>query len=610
MANYFDQFDAPQSGPVRLYSPNPDAPTVYGAPNTNGPVAPTQGNYFDKFDASAGAPVSIPRVVGQFAQGNNDAFANTLGYPVDLINSGARLAGMRTSDTPALGSQSFKNIFDYVATLPGRVRDAIGGESFAPFTESRTARFDPQNRAERIAQDIGGAVGSTAANMMPGMAVLRSAAPVAEAVQGARIAQPSLAESVARATTAKPVAQAAFSAAGNVAGSESNNPYVGAATSMALPVLVHGAQRTFSAAPAASTQEAERRALLQFGQDNSLGPLTAGKILNSKGLQVLESASSKLPLPFIGGRVAKTEEAGRNAFQAAALGKAGTTGETAVTPSVLADAKARIGRTFDNLENNTTVNIDPQFGTDLANARADFSKQLESQMPASVTSKLDDLQKASTALNQPGTTGVTLDGQTYKNIRSKLSAQLSRASGTDKQAIGGMIDALDGAVERSLPPDQVKDWQLARQQWRNYLALGKSVGANNDQTAVGNMSTAAFGRAAKGNPDLERLAQYGKAFVGDKTPNTSGTASHNMANHLLGGGLVAGGLEAYHNGLLTPHIAIPAAAAAALPYAFELGLNNPATRAALLARYRNPTPSFVTPSLLGQTTINALKGLR
>src|SRR5690348_259218 len=50
-ANPFDRFDTPSAG-VRLYSPNPDAPTSYGAPDTNGPVV----------TPAAMAPGQLPRL--------------------------------------------------------------------------------------------------------------------------------------------------------------------------------------------------------------------------------------------------------------------------------------------------------------------------------------------------------------------------------------------------------------------------------------------------------------------------------------------------------------------------------------------------------------------
>src|SRR5689334_17609732 len=121
--------------------------------------------------------VSPYRVVGQFAQGHNDSWANALGYPVDLVNRGIALAGGRTSNEPVLGPQSFRNIFDYVATAPGRVRDAVASGSLSPFTESRTARFEPENRTESLANDVGRAAGMATSSILPARAIAAAAAP-------------------------------------------------------------------------------------------------------------------------------------------------------------------------------------------------------------------------------------------------------------------------------------------------------------------------------------------------------------------------------------------------------------------------------------------------
>lgn len=574
-------------GGTQLYSPNPDAPTSYGGADSS-TVTP-QADFWTK----------AARVVGQGAQHFNDAVADTLLAIPDASAWVSRKTGLVPENTPS-PSDVAKQGIDYVATLPGRVGDAVSTSSTAPLTDSRTSRFEPQGTAERLAGDIGGGVGSVFGSLVPLGLLNRTLGPaVVDTSAGATTLAPSRAAKVVDSLAANPGTQAASVVGGNVVADQTGDPRLGFVTSLGVPFGMQGANRVISAAPAATTQEAEHRALLEFGRQNNLGPLTAGKILDSKGLQTLESAASNSPVPLIGGRVAKTEAAGRNAFQRAAIEKAGTTGETAATPDVLARTRDRIGKNFDTLENGTTVNIDPQFGTDLAKARADFSQQLESQMPKSIMSKLDDLESAARMHNQPDVTGVTLDGTTYKNIRSKLSAQMAKTTGTDRQALGAMIDALDGAVERSLPADMVKDWQTARQQWRNYLALEKSVGANNADTAVGNMSTAAFGRAADGNPDLERLAQYGNKFVGDKAANTSRTAAHNIANHMMGLGGLYGAFEGLQHLGLGPLGAAGAVGSIALPPLAESALNNPATRAFLLSRYRNASPSMLTPGLFG-----------
>jgi hypothetical protein len=210
--------------------------------------------------------------------------------------------------------------------------------------------------------------------------------------------------------------------------------------------------------------------------------------------------------------------------------------------------------------------------------------------------RIDELRTSATALNQPGTHAVTIDGRTYQNIRSDLS----RIAGTatkpaDRRAAGAMVTALDDMAEQSLPKDVMADWRQARQQWRNLLAIKGAVkGANNAETAVGNIPTAGFARRAQGNPDLERLGQFGNAMVGDKAANTSRTAHHNMVGHMLGGG------AALYEGLQhAPGPTMYAAAAGAVPFGFDLAMNNPITRAALLARYRNATRSLAPPALYG-----------
>jgi hypothetical protein len=165
-----------------------------------------------------------------------------------------------------------------------------------------------------------------------------------------------------------------------------------------------------------------------------------------------------------------------------------------------------------------------------------------------------------------------------------------------------MIDALDGMAERSLPKDTMSDFKEVRQQWRNLVALKKSVGsANNPETATGNIPTAAYMRNSAGNPDIEKLGRYGATFVGDKIPN-SHTAPRASFGHLgagLGGTMLAG----YEGMTHAPVATAIAAGLSTIPFAFQAGMNNPATRALMLARLRNPSNS-----LIGGPTFGALAG--
>ena len=129
------------------------------------------------------------------------------------------------------------------------------------------------------------------------------------------------------------------------------------------------------------------------------------------------------------------------------------------------------------------------------------------------------------------------------------------------------------------------------------------MAANNEQTAKGNISTAAFGRASRGNKDIERLGQYGNAFVGDKIPN-SGTAERSFIGHMMGAG--AGVYEGMQH---APGLTMGALGVGAVPFALDGALNNPMTRALLLSRYRNASapiaPSTLYGALAGQQVVQS-----
>lgn len=530
--------------------------------------------------APRSAGESASRMAGQFAQRANDAIASGVGAPVDAISWILRQGGVDTGPAPVGGSKSISKGLDWLASVPGMIGLTTPG---AP------VRFDPETQGERIAGGLGDAVGNVASMVMPA-SIIGNTAKAGTVTKG-----------VADAIAAKPALQAAFLGAGNTVGEVTGDPLLGTATTFALPFLMHGAQRAVSAAPAMTGAEAERRKLI-IGAAKEGIPLSAGKITDSTGMQMVESVLGKLP--FVGNRQAALDQAGRTAFNKAAINKipavAGE-GIDAATPGAIDTIKARVGQIFNRLQASTTVKIDPQFGDDIARAQADFSQQLRSQMPASIATKLDELASAARTATEPGVTGVSIDGTTYKNIRSKLSAMLSGASGTDKQAVGAMIDALDGAVQRSLPKDMVKDWQNARTSWRRVSMIDDAISArHNGQTAVGNIPPGSLEARAGSDSDMARLGQIGTKYVGDKMPD-SGTAMRQMI--LNGLGLTAGG-GAVATGLASPPLA---AALTGGGLTLDLILNNPATRKLLTSRLANPSQSIIDKGLVGTLAIEDAK---
>jgi hypothetical protein len=447
----------------------------------------------------------------------------------------------------------------------------------------------PETTGERIGFQVGDAVGQVASTAIPGSIVAKTAAP---AVAGMRVAAPTAGQTVAQTLASQPGMQLASNVAGNLTTEFTGNPWLGLGASFALPVAAHAVQRIPFSAPATTGAEAERRGLLADAKKEGILP-SFGSIQDSKFSKMFESVMDKLP--FVGGRTAAINEQNKTAFNKAALNKIPEVrgeGLDAATTGNVDSVKARLGQRFENLQGQTTVRIDPQFGADIATAKLDFSKQLRDQMPASVTSKLDELETAARAHNQPGVTGVTLDGETYKNIRSKLSAQLATAQGTDKQAIGAMINALDGAVERSLPKEMVKDWQDARLGWRRISAIEDSVKARHSgETGVGNIPPGSLEARAGGDKEMRRLATVGVKYVGDKTPD-SGTASRTLLQNLmLGAGAGAGGAGAFN-------FPLTALATTAGAYGINAALNNPYMRRMLINRLQNSREGVLNKGLV------------
>lgn len=515
------------------------------------PQQSSGGGTFDDLVPQRSLADQAGRLVGQFGQNANDALYGAAMAPLDASAWISRKIGLVPPNTPAPSTTLAQN--------PNPVMDL---------------RFNPETTGERIAGDVGNAVGTVAGMAVPAAGV-------------AGMATGPVMKGVAQTLASQPKMQLAATAAGNVTGDLTGNPYMGLAASLATPLAGNAAMRIPFSAPATSGAEMERRALLTDAQKEGI-PVSFGNITDSPFAKMTESVLSKLP--FMGGQQAKLIDEGKTAFNKAALDKipaVASEGLDAATPGTLDMIRSRIGKQFDALENGTTVNIDNQVGSDIAKAKADFSKQLESQMPPSITKQLDELATAPAAGSEAKP---QIDGGTYKNIRSKLSAMLGSTTGTDRQAVGAMINALDGAVERSLPKDMVQDWKDARTSWRRISMIGDSVDArHNGQTAVGNIPPGSLDARVGNDPEMARLAQIGTKFVGDKTPD-SGTPMRLLIQNMMGLGAGAGGAFTF-----------PAttAALAAGGYATNALLNNPYTRAALIKRLQNSRESVVNRGLVG-----------
>ena len=523
-------------------------------------------------------PTSAPRLAGQFAQNTNDAIASTVGAPVDLVAGGLRQLGVPVN-RPIGGSESIKSGIDYVATLPGRVSDAVSQRSMGPLTEDRTSRFEPQNRAEKIAAGVGQGVGTVAATLLPAGAVANAARP-GTVTQG-----------VAQALATQPVTQIASGVAGGATTGATDSPLAGLAASLAVPIGAAGVRGIVS--PTTNTlTEAEKR-IVETARREGI-PLTPSQETGSKTLRTLEETMAKLPLS--GGPMNRTYDTQRSALNEAIMARTGTAAKDA-SPETLTKVAKTLGGQFDDLAARTTLKPDQQFADDVLKVATNYGRRLETDVAPVFKSYMDDLQPVIDAVATGQSPSIA--GETYKQIRSDLARRTrSTSNGELKQALSALGTALDDAVERSASPELLKEWKTLRSQYAAYKTVDKAMAAGRQADRVtGDVPLGAFSSAVRAG-DREGFArargQYGELskladFLAPKIPD-SGTATRGVTANLLSGGALAAGAGGLGASMGT------AAAAALAPWAASLAYNTPAARA------------YLTNQIAGTTNLRGLYG--
>lgn len=520
------------------------------------------------------------RLTGQVAQNANDQIAAALGYPGDLLASGMNAIGI-PGKSP-IGSEALKNVIDYTATLPGRLGDAVSTGSLAPLTESRTSRFEPASRGEKIAAGVGTGVGALASTLLPA-GVISRAAPAG-----------GLTQRIGEALASQPVMQTASAVAGGAATGATDNPYVGLGTSLLVPVGASAARGVVS--PVANRLNANEQRLVGVAQTEGI-PLTPAQTTGSRVLQGLEETMGKLPLSS--GPMQNTYTGQREALNRAVMARTGAAA-TDASPGTLTASRDAIGQTMDNLVTRTTVNADPQLAQDLTRVAQDYGRRLETNVAPVFQSYMDDLAPLIQAAQTPGA-NPQITGQIYARIREDIGRDI-RSAGTNprlQQALRGIQTALDDAVERSAPGPLRQEWQEARRQYAAQMTVERAMsGGTQADRSAGNVPLGAFAQAVKSGDkegyarargqygDLAKLADY----LAPKIPD-SGTPTRGMwANLLTGGALLGGGATAGSLGA--------GAVAAAAPYAISRLYNSPLGRAYLTNQVAGNT-DFV-PLLAGE----------
>lgn len=539
------------------------------------------------------------RLAGFGALGFNDSVAGALGMPVDAA-AGALRSIIRGADrairqtargslepppgpimtNPVGGSQSFRDAFDYVATAPGRAIDAVNQEDIGPLTEPRTARAEPQDRAERIAYGAGKGIGGAATSIIPAGAVANMA-PAGSVTQA-----------VARTLAARPVMQGVSGGVGGAVTEDTGNPWYGLAAAAAVPTVSDAARGLAKRALTPTmrlTPDEQRIAAAATARDI---PLTPAQATGSRGLQVMESTLRRLPVA--GNLAERGYDQQRQALNREITQLAGGASDRA-GPDVIDRLYRTAGQSFDDLiTRQGQVNITPQTVNDVAGVVQNYGRRLPTDVARTFNSYIDDLapllQAAQNGQNPQVPAGW------YQNVRSDLTRRLRGLDHGDPlhDALMGLRNALDDSAARTRP-DLAPDWQALRGQYANLSTLDKAMrGAPAADASAGNVPLGQFRNAvrsadpegfARGRGDMNELAQIA-GFLQNRVPN-SGTPERGLMTGLLAGG-----------GAFEP---TTAAAAVAIPTAVQAAYGSAPVRQFLTTPpgpFMGDTPSVVRALML------------
>ncbi|MCI0756688.1 hypothetical protein [Teichococcus vastitatis] len=497
--------------------------------------------------------------VGLFGRGFNDRLADVVGAPVDLVTAGMNYLGADIQN-PIGGSESIKSAIRGVTDIAG-------------------APAAPTTTAEELAYGAGTGVADAATVVLPAAAVARTARAGSAVAAGA--------ETLA----AQPVLQAASGAAAGATTEATDNPWLGMAAGMSVPLGASMGTRLVS--PTRSTLNPEQARLATVIRNEGV-ELTPGQATGSKPLHMVESSFAELP--FTSSARQAEVRAQQNAFNRAALQRAGIQEELA-TPDVLVRGRDDLGNEFTRLSSQNTLDANnSQFVNDLVtldNSLVDAS----SEVAGRVTRLRDEL------LDHVDANG-RISGAFYQRFQSRLS-KIARENGQSNPELRNRVldlrNVVRNAMEQSISPGDAADWRDVTRRYANLKNIETAMAANPSQATAGNISPSALyqavnrstgGNAALGRGDLRDLAAAGIQFLREPIGN-SGTAGRAGIMSMLKGEPLRAGIAAATlggpTGLLVGGTAAAAAGTAAvvLPKAVQTAYNNRLVRSYLTNQLAN-----------------------
>ncbi len=420
---------------------------------------------------------TLESLAGNFAGGAADAILTLPGAVNDLMLMGVDKVAQQFGAKPMTPEQYAQNPFG-AETTRGMLRDYVGPEILGP--EAKTT-------AEQYARRIGEFVG-------PGAAL----APV-------KMLKPIVTASVTGGIGSR-AAQDAFP----------DNPWAPVLGGLAGGFAPSAVAAARNARVPTAGMNAETAKLAQQMLDEGIDILP-GQV-GSKPAKIAYDAVSKLP--FMGDKARQSQLKQFNAAIARTFGEIAD----AITPEVMTRAKDRIGKMFNEVFDNNTINADKQLLDDLGDIQMRATSNL-------TDAQANDVGKmVATILNEFNKGGGTMKGRVYSAFTSKGGALQNLTSSVDpniKFYAGQVRDAIDDAFTRFANADDVAKLKTAKTQYRSMKTIQDLV----PKAADGNISPALLlgkvmandkSMAYTGGGKLGTLARGGQKFLkevaGSQTP--------------------------------------------------------------------------------------------
>ena len=299
-------------------------------------------------------------------------------------------------------------------------------------------------------------------------------------------------------------------------------------------------------------------------------PLTPGQLTQTKPLRYLESQLENIS-GF--GQTAEQQQAINREVAKTFGAKA-----TEIDSDVVNNSFNRIGKEFDRLTQNKTIDTGAAFKNEVQQILNEYERNIPTDVRDVFVSRANDL------INL----GSRSTGDDLQKIRSTL-ARLERGGSPSNEynlAISKLRESVDDAFERSLSKQDAADLRKAREQYKNLIIVADSLGTSAEAQAgnvslknianvLANRDEMGFARGRGG--ELEKLSRVSGLLA---NPPSSGSSERTYVTNLLG---ALGGLAGYQLADTTG-----ALIGLATPMAAGMAYNNPVTRAYLLNQAAAP----------------------